>query len=624
MHMKRIPFAVVWLACLVAGLLFGTPSRLTPDSFPIMASQVHAESARHTDSRREHSDRAGWHDHADNDHRRGGRGNHGRGRGWDRDHVYDRDKGSRGERRGRGKGHGGWHGHRPGGGHGGGGPDGDDGGNGSGDGSNNAGGDNNTGGGNDGTNDGGGDNNNPGNGNGGSNGNNGGDDGAAGGERPSGLPQAIADRAAARREGRGGGGSAANDFGPEAARAAIRASRRGSASDPFAAIATATGPLGWSAPQPASASDAPRIPLAVGDDAPSYRPLEITVLGLDRSARTTLRRLGFEVITEHRSGILGGRAVSRLRTPTEMSTEAALMLARQRLPGIAMDFTHLYRPAQDIQRASAPVQPVPVAYGAELVGLFGGTSCPITTSIGLIDTELARHPALADAPIQRRSFTNGGRTSVVHGTAIASMLVGDLPGALPLAGGAELYSASVFAFEDDALRSDVTAILAALDWMAERGVKVVNLSLMGPPNDLLQQGVMAAAERGQILLAAAGNSGPGAPPAYPAGYAPVIAVAAVDARGRPYLRNNRGDYITISAPGVDIWGADARGGEAFWTGTSFAVPFALASVARGVAGGQVRDVNDARAALARAARDLGAPGHDPIFGYGLLRMEECY
>src|SRR5690606_30646782 len=134
MHMKRIPFAVVWLACLVAGLLFGTPSRLTPDSFPITASQAHAESARHTDSRREHSDRAGWHDHADNDHRRGGRGNHGRGRGWDRDHVYDRDKGSRGERRGRGKGHGGWHGHRPGGGHGGGGPDGDDGGNGSGDG----------------------------------------------------------------------------------------------------------------------------------------------------------------------------------------------------------------------------------------------------------------------------------------------------------------------------------------------------------------------------------------------------------------------------------------------------------------------------------------------------------
>ncbi len=117
--------------------------------------------------------------------------------------------------------------------------------------------------------------------------------------------------------------------------------------------------------------------------------------------------------------------------------------------------------------------------------------------------------------------------------------------------------------------------------------------------------------------------GPGAPAAYPGAYPGVIAVAAVDARSRPYPRNNRGSYIAISAPGVDIWGADARGGEAFWTGTSFAVPFAVAAVARDVALGRVRDVNDAQAALARSARDLGAPGRDPIFGYGLLHMGGC-
>ena len=106
-------------------------------------------------------------------------------------------------------------------------------------------------------------------------------------------------------------------------------------------------------------------------------------------------------------------------------------------------------------------------------------------------------------------------------------------------------------------------------------------------------------------------------------YAAVLAVAAVDARGRPYGRNNRGAYITVTAPGVDIWGADARGGEAFWTGTSFAAPFVTATMARDVAQGRARNVNDARARIAASARDLGAPGRDPIFGHGLLQVGGC-
>jgi hypothetical protein len=407
-----------------------------------------------------------------------------------------------------------------------------------------------------------------------------------------------------------------NTFGPESVRNAL-APWRPAAGDPFAALATATGPLGWSAPQPGSARSAPRIPLGVAAGA-EYRDFEIVVLGLDPNARQVLGSLGFSVIAERRSRTLGNQGVARLGTPRGMPTVAALELARQNAPQLLMDLNHLYRPAQ------ASSQPVPVAYGAELVGFFGGNSCPVAPRIGLIDTDVAAHPALQDAPIQRRSFVdNGARTSVVHGTAIASMLVGRLPGVLPLAPGAELYSADVFAYEGEALRSDVTAILAALDWMEERGVKVVNLSLMGPPNALLERGTLAVAQRGQILLAAAGNSGPGAPPAYPGAYPGVIAVAAVDARSRPYPRNNRGGYIAISAPGVDIWGADARGGEAFWTGTSFAVPFATAAVAREVALGRVNDVNDAQATLARSAQDLGAPGRDPIFGYGLLHMNGC-
>jgi hypothetical protein len=389
------------------------------------------------------------------------------------------------------------------------------------------------------------------------------------------------------------------------------------APNPYAALLTATEPLGWGAPQPPGAADAERIILAAGSDAPEFRADEVSALGLTAEALGRLEDLGFSVISQRRIGILLDQVLARLRTPPGLGAVGGLALAQAEAPGVFFDLSHLYRLSQ-------ATQPVPVAYGSELVGFFGGSGCAVETRIGLIDTAIAPHPALTDAVIQPGSFVSrDAETSVIHGTAIASLLVGDLPGVLPLVPDARLFAANVFAYQGDSLRSDVTAIIAALDWMDSERVKVVNMSLMGPPNGLLERGVMAAAQRGQILLAAAGNFGPGAPPAYPAAYGPVIAVAAVDARGRPYPRNNRGRYVEISAPGVDIWGADARGGETFWTGTSFAVPFAVAAVARDVATGRVRDINDAREALAGSAQDLGAPGRDPIFGHGLLRVGDC-
>jgi subtilisin family serine protease len=298
-----------------------------------------------------------------------------------------------------------------------------------------------------------------------------------------------------------------------------------------------------------------------------------------------------------------------------MPASAALARLREVAPEVTFDYATLYRPAG---------APVPVRYAADLIGAPAPRTCRIDTSIGLIDTGVGRHETLGSANIVQRNFVTGKASmNVAHGTAIASILVGDLPGVGPLAPGAALYSANVFAAEGKSIRADAMAIIEALDWMASQRVKVVNLSLMGPQNALLEKAVLAAAQRGQILIAAAGNDGADGPPAYPAAYPGVIAVAAVDARGRPYARNNRGPYVEISAPGVDVWGADARGGEAFWTGTSFAAPYVTAAVARDVAQGRVANINDSRARLRASARDMGAPGRDPIFGSGLLQFGGC-
>ncbi len=369
------------------------------------------------------------------------------------------------------------------------------------------------------------------------------------------------------------------------------------------------------APARVVVAEAPRLRSHVGSGRISYRRFEISALGMTPRARQVVTAMGFRVIAERRSALLGNRVVAKLRTPRNQPAEAALARVRRALPEMTFDYAHLYRPSSER---------LPVRYAADMIGAPPVGSCAVGARIGLIDTGVGRHAALASAAITRRSFVDrNAATNVAHGTAIASLLVGDMPGTGALVPGSHLYSANVFLQDEEGLRADAHAILEALDWMASEGVAVVNLSLSGPPNALLEAGVMAAASRGQVLVAAAGNEGPAAGPAYPGAYPGVIAVAAVDARGRPYGGNNRGGYIEVSAPGVDIWAADARGGQAFWTGTSFAAPFVTATVARDLMKGRARNINDGRARLAESARDLGAPGRDPIYGHGLLQVNGC-
>ena len=98
----------------------------------------------------------------------------------------------------------------------------------------------------------------------------------------------------------------------------------------------------------------------------------------------------------------------------------------------------------------------------------------------------------------------------------------------------------------------------------------------------------------------------------------VVAVTAVDPNLRPYRHANRGVYIDFSAPGVGLRTAKPGGGVKVQSGNSFAAPFVTAAAAlertRGIPASQVRQ------ALARRAQDLGAPGRDPVFGWGLVRL----
>jgi hypothetical protein len=245
----------------------------------------------------------------------------------------------------------------------------------------------------------------------------------------------------------------------------------------------------------------------------------------------------------------------------------------------------------------------------------------LSLRIGMIDSEVdVSHPALANTRIQTRAFTSAGADMPsFHGTAIASIIAASGSEFMGIAPNAEVFAAEVF--EQDAKRGEIAStvsLVRALDWLISSGVDVVNISLAGPPNRLLEAALLRASEQDVMIIAAAGNGGPVAEPMYPAAYSSVVAVTAVDVRGQVFRLANRGAYLDISAPGVGMRHARSGGGYAASSGTSFAVPFATTAVARLR---QLQPGDDAMELLYRSAQDLGPPGRDTIYGYGLLRPE---
>jgi len=202
-----------------------------------------------------------------------------------------------------------------------------------------------------------------------------------------------------------------------------------------------------------------------------------------------------------------------------------------------------------------------------------------------------------------------------HATGIAALLLGarDLPGLLP---NVELFAANVFATQRGRSYTTTEWILRGLDWvLAQDPVPaVVNLSFGGPESEQLARAIRQVQQRARVV-AAAGNAGRTVP-VYPAAYSGVVAVAAVDARGRRWPRSNSGDFVSIAAPGVDLWTVDGAGNGYYASGTSFAAVYVSAALALG------SPTQSALSAwLQGHAEDLGPPGRDRMFGFGLLRAQ---
>jgi subtilisin family serine protease len=236
--------------------------------------------------------------------------------------------------------------------------------------------------------------------------------------------------------------------------------------------------------------------------------------------------------------------------------------------------------------------------------------------IGLLDTGIdVTHPVFRDAIVHSWGCDDRP-VSAAHGTAVASLLIGHSEVFQGVRPNAELYAADVFCGRPTG--GAVDALVAALGWLQQEKVPVINISLVGPKNAMLERVIGSLIAGGYTLVAAVGNDGPAAPPLYPASYQHVVGVTAVDAHRRILIEAARGPQVMFAAPGADIAAAGTDHTYAAVRGTSFAAPFVAALLATGLAEPDAIAAAAAIDALAKTAVDLGPPGRDLTYGFGLV------
>ena len=121
-----------------------------------------------------------------------------------------------------------------------------------------------------------------------------------------------------------------------------------------------------------------------------------------------------------------------------------------------------------------------------------------------------------------------------------------------------------------------------------------------------------------LVVAAAGNNGVGAPAAYPAAHPYTIAVTATDNSNKLYANANRGIYITVAAPGVDVIAPAPDNGYEITSGTSVATAHMTGIIALMLSRNPKLTRIQVFELLQATSVDAGAPGRDPEYGLGLV------
>jgi subtilisin family serine protease len=284
----------------------------------------------------------------------------------------------------------------------------------------------------------------------------------------------------------------------------------------------------------------------------------------------------------------------------------------------------------EAEAAIAVATPTQQQYGPTMIHAdrLRGSVTGKGVKIALIDTGIdSSHPGLLGKIAEQADMTGKGFTADVHGTLLAGIIAAEparAGGVYGIAPGASILA--IKACQPTSTRSAAAqcyslALARGLDFAIEKKAAVINMSLGGPAgveDRLLKRAVDQAISDGAMVVAAAGNDGPKAPPGFPAALPNVVAVTAVDSKEQLYPSATQGDFVDLAAPGVDIVSTSPGGRVLVSSGTSLAAAFVSGSAALALQQKPQLSRKALQSLLERTAKDLGSPGRNRQFGHGLV------
>ncbi len=332
-----------------------------------------------------------------------------------------------------------------------------------------------------------------------------------------------------------------------------------------------------------------------------YRKNEFIALDLTPAEVVRLNAAGFRIIESAKLTSLD-TTVSLIKSPARKSDQDTLSQIEAMSDSASISFNYLFDTSTaSVRKAAKSAARKRISCGCD---------------IGLIDTGVATKGGLfKHVEIIQKSFNGATLAPKLHGTAVAYLFAGN-ENSTPKKR-TRVFVGDIFG-GDRSKAGSTFALVKALDWMAQLKVPVINVSLAGPKSDAVARAIEALTRKGHIVVAAAGNDGPVAPPVFPGAYASVVAVTAVDSQTKIYRYANRGTYIDLSSLGVEVPLIDNSGTPVVATGTSFASPTVARRLARAMTKPDVLAAKAAILSIERSAKDLGKPGRDDIYGHGFV------
>jgi|GEM_PF-2975613 len=210
-----------------------------------------------------------------------------------------------------------------------------------------------------------------------------------------------------------------------------------------------------------------------------------------------------------------------------------------------------------------------------------------------------------------------------HGTHLAGVIGATVNNGLGIAGIAPNARILPVKVLDNTGYGTYAQVAEGIYYATDFGVRVINLGFAGlGSSQMMQDAVDYAVAHGVLVVAASGNGGMNTT-YFPAAYPGVIAVSAVDSVLNRATFSSSGDHISLVAPGIGIYSTYLDGTYKTFSGTSISSAH-VSGVAALLAGqSQFADLNDLISALLNSAIDLGAPGKDPYFGYGIVHAYDA-